>query len=443
MSEKLLVGYGRADISPKESVPLRGYGSTSKRMSAQVIDPLDATCLAFTDEAGESVLLFALDLIGASERWEDRYAPAISKATGVPAEHIFGSGSHTHSAPDYTNKEKDSIPRYLDLLEEQLVAAAVAAMADRKEAEIFATSAKTTGLNFVRRYVLEDGTPAGDNYGHFDQSPIKCHESEVDNQMQFVKFVREGKKDIIMVNFQTHPHRTGGGGKRYDVSADIVGVMRDETEKQLGCDFIYFSGGSGNVNPISRVPEENIYTDHLEHGKAMADVAVSVEGTYKPVSTGAVKVETRTLTCPVNHTLDHRIKDAEYISSNFKATGDRPTWTAEAKKLGFNSVYQANAIIKRSKGPATMDMVLHAISMGDLAFVNVPYEMFDTNGKQIKDNSPFKVTYVLTCGAGEGYIPSELGFKNGGYSVDNCWFMPGVGELFANTLLDSLNDLHQ
>ena len=194
----LNIGYGRADITPRESVPLRGYGSTSNRMSQRVLDPLMATCLAVTDEHGESVLLFALDLTGASEYWVPRFAPAISKATGVPCFRIFGSGSHTHSAPDYSNKEKDSIPRYLDLLEERLVAAAMAAMADRTPVQIFAARAETTALNFVRRYILEDGTPAGDNYGNFSDAPITEHESEVDNQLQLIKFSREEGKDIIM-----------------------------------------------------------------------------------------------------------------------------------------------------------------------------------------------------------------------------------------------------
>ena len=437
----LKIGYGRADITPKESVPLRGYGSTSNRMSQQVLDPLMVTCVAVTDERGESVLLFALDLASATEYWADRFAPAISRATGVVCDRIWGSGSHTHSAPDYSNKDKDSIPRYVDLVEKQLVAAAVTAMEDRAPTKIFAAAAKTAGLNFVRRYILEDGTAAGDNYGHFAESPIRCHESEADNEMQFVKFVREGKKDILMVNFQTHPHRTGGG-KRYDVSADIVGVMREETEKRLGCDFIYFTGGSGNVNPTSRIPEENLYHDHLEHGKAMADVAVAAEGTYRPVSAGEVKVGRRVLTCPVNHTWDHRVRDAEYVSENFKETGDHATWTAEAERLGFNSVYHASAVLRRSKGPAERQIALSAVSIGELAFVHAPYEMFDTNGRQIKEKSPFAVTYVLTCGGGNGYIPSALGFQNGGYSVDNCWFLPGAGELFADTLVDCLKELY-
>ena len=169
---------------------------------------------------------------------------------------------------------------------------------------------------------------------------------------------------------------------------------------------------------------------------------MAAEGTYRPVAGGTVKVEQCVLKCPVNHTQDHRAKDAEYVSENFKKTGDYPTWTAEAKRLGFNSVYHATALLRNSKGPAEKEMVLNAVSVGDLAFVNVPYEMFDTNGKQIKERSPFAVTYVLTCGAGGGYIPSALGFEKGGYSTDNCWFLPGVGELFADTLLDSLNKLH-
>ena len=437
----LKIGYGRADITPKESVPLRGYGSTSNRMSKQVLDPLMVTCLAATDEQGESVLLFALDLASATEYWADRFAPAISKATGVSRDRIFGSGSHTHSAPDYSNKEKDSVPRYVDLLEEQLVAAAKAAMDDRAPAQIFAAKANTSGMNFVRRYILEDGTAAGDNYGHFEESPVRCHESEVDNEMQFVKFVREDGKDILMVNFQTHPHRTGGG-KRYDVSADIVGVMRAETEKQLGCHFIYFTGGSGNVNPTSRIPEENLYHDYLEHGRAMADVAVAAESSYRPIPAGAVKVVSRVLTSPVNHAWDHRVEDAAYVSENFQKTGDHPTWTAEAQRLGFNSVYHASAIVRRSKGPAERELTLSAVSIGELAFAHAPYEMFDTNGRQVKEKSPFAVTYVLTCGGGNGYIPSALGFQNGGYSVDNCWFLPGAGERFADTLVDCLQELH-
>lgn len=441
----LNVGYGRTDISPKESVPMGGYGNSAKRLSESVLNPLAATCLAFTDEKGETALVYALDLTSASTSWTTRLAPAISKATGIPEDHIFASGSHNHNSPDTGNKEFDSIARYMDLLEAQMIEAANQALTDRSEAKMFTAAAETKGMNFVRRYILEDGTPAGDNYGHFDKSPIKCHESEVDNVMQFVKFVREGKKDIIMVNFQTHPHRMGNGGKSLEISSDIVGVMRDETEKQLGCLFAYFTGGSGNVNPRSRIEAENLYHDHWEHGKAMAGVAVSVEEQYVPVKTGEVKVNWNVVNAKVNHSWDNRLADAKYISENYKATGDRPTWTAEAKKMGFNSVYHAAAIIRHSEGPESRDVHLGCLAIGDVAFAVATYEMFDTNGKYVKENSPFKTTFVLTCAnyptKAFGYVPSALGFKNGGYSTDNCWFYPGAGETFAESLVDGLQKI--
>ena len=61
----------------------------------------------------------------------------------------------------------------LNYVTKQLVENAKLALEDRKlvtSAEMAKTYTK--GLNFVRHYVLEDGTFAGDNYGHFKLSPI-------------------------------------------------------------------------------------------------------------------------------------------------------------------------------------------------------------------------------------------------------------------------------
>ena len=46
----LSVGFGRADITPMERVPLAGYGNTSRRISTTVLDPLYATCAAFRSD---------------------------------------------------------------------------------------------------------------------------------------------------------------------------------------------------------------------------------------------------------------------------------------------------------------------------------------------------------------------------------------------------------
>ena len=443
MSDKLFsVGYGRVDISPKESVPLRGYGNTSRRMSTNIQDPLYATAVAISDKDDNTVILFAMDLTEITETVIAPIREAISTATGVPFCNIQVSCSHSHSAPDHENTAVPSIPRYLTMLKFWMVEAAQKALADRLPAEMYINSAETKGLNFVRRYILENGTAGGDNYGDFKSSPIACHESEVDHSLQLVKFVREGGKDVIVANFQGHPHRAAGS-KNTNVTSDLVGVFCEELQKELGVLAAYFSGGSGNVNCHSRIEEENITKDYIEHGKALAAYAVACEGSYKKVATGKVQVKPYNYVANINHTQDHKVSIATEIYEEWQATGDRKACVKRCVENGMNSPYHAGAIISRSKMSLTDSFSIYALSVGDVAFVAAPYEMFDTNGSYIKDKSPFEMTMVMTCANGfQAYLPSLLGWKNGGYSVDTTLYEMGTAEKVAEKYVDMLNELY-
>ena len=81
--------------------------------------------------------------------------------------------------------------------------------------------------------------------------------------------------------------------------------------------------------------------------------------------------------------------------------------------------------------------------MGDIAFAAAPYEMFDTSGQLIKDASPFRMTFVITCTneSGYGYMPSRLAFAHGGYSVDTCRFYPGIAEDLAQSHIELLESM--
>ena len=443
MSEnRFSVGYGQVDISPKESVPLRGYGNTSRRMSNNIQDPLYATAVAITDKDNNTAILFAMDLTGLSEAVIAPIREAISTATGVPFCNIMSSCSHNHSAPDYDNTAIPSIPRYLTMLKFWMVEAAQKAMADRLPAEMYINSTETKGLNFIRRYILENGTAAGDNYGDFNASPIAGYESEMDRTLQLVKFVREGGKDVIIANFQGHPHRAGGS-RNPNVTSDLVGVFRDELQKELGVLAAYFTGGSGNANCHSRIPEENITKDYREHGKALAAYAIACEGSYKKVETGRVQVNPCNYIANINHTQDHKVPIATEIYKEWVSTGDHTAAVKKCVENGMNSPYHAGAIISRSKMPPTGSFSIYALSIGDVAFVTAPYEMFDTSGSYIKANSPFEMTMVLTCANGsQGYFPSLLGWKNGGYSVDTTRFEMGTAEKVAEKYVELLKELY-
>ena len=439
METTIKLGYARVDITPTEPVPLRGYGNTSIRIHTNVLDPLYATCLAFTDDAGETALIYTLDLCSLVPIYPTHIREHLCAATGLAPERILASCTHNHSSPDMANTEQESIPRYIEFLKNQMIVAAKEALADQKPAKAQIGRTHVQGMNHVRRYVLQDGTYAGDNYGHPKESPYSHHESTVDNCLQLVKFIREGGKDVVIANFQMHPHRTGGYRKP-DVSADIVGAMRNAYEEKTGTLFAYFSGGSGNVNGHSRIKLEDATPDYLSHGQAMADYALGV--TFRDAKLGMLKFASKDLCVDINHDDDHLLPHAEAIDKVWKETQSYAECEPLLKKYGFNSVYRAGALIARVKMPQTHNIPMWTVSMGDLAFVGAPYEMFDTNGQQIKDASPFRMTFIMTLtNEGHGYMPSKLGFDHGGYSVDTCRFKPGIGELLAENYIGLLADM--
>lgn len=439
----LRVGYCRINITPFEPVPLAGYGNTSTRVSRNILSELYSTCIAFTDEAENTVLMFHNDLISSRPEISVPCRKAISEATGIPISHVLICSTHTHSAPDTLNQEFDSIKRYLRYLPSQLSFCAEAALADRKPARMFIGKAYTKGLNFVRHYVLEDGTFKGDNFGDLNNSPYAGHTTEADPEMRLVKFVREGGKDVVVVNWQTHPHRTGGG-KKYDVSADIVGSMRDALEAELDCKFIYFTGGGGNVNPHSRIPEENITPDFLAQGKALA--AHAMEAQFQEVETGSVRLIENLHDEPLNRPDDSLLKHAKEVYDLWVATNNFMQCATLSNSYGINSPYAAEELLCRARKPegSVITNPMYAFSIGDVAFVTAPYEMFDTNAKQIREGSPFKMTIVSSCSnAGNGYIPSAYGFQHGCYEADCCNFKPGTGEKFAEIYIDMLKQLYK
>ena len=78
------VGYAKVDITPKGSVPLRGYGDAAERFSNQVMDKLYATCVSFADTEGNKLLLFGLDMLYCDEVLTAKVRQRIADETGLP-----------------------------------------------------------------------------------------------------------------------------------------------------------------------------------------------------------------------------------------------------------------------------------------------------------------------------------------------------------------------
>ena len=157
MSSSLQAGFARADISPRgASVPLAGYGATSLRMSSRILDPLFVHATALESGMDRCVLM-VLDNLCAGEETVALWRKAIGETTGLAADRIFISTTHTHAAPDLRSTLPSAV-EYRDVfLTQSLAETAARALADLKPAQlsygVVDVGRPGFRLNFDRHYM--------------------------------------------------------------------------------------------------------------------------------------------------------------------------------------------------------------------------------------------------------------------------------------------------
>ena len=410
--EGLQVGFGRTNITPSYSVALQG-GDYTKRMSQGVMDNLYATCIAI--KSGEEiVLLYTIDVKLMTGGFVEPMKKAISTKTGIPENNIFLSATHTHSGPA-VRYSWDGSGRYLAEFNDNVIGAAELAIKDLSAAEMYAGSTMTEGLVYVRHYVLLDGTIGGPNFGS-ENAPRQSHVRDADAELQLVKFAREDKKDILMMSLGAHCTMNG---QQTDLmlSADYPAPAREYIEGNDSDMLVaFFQGASGDQVPTSSVDPNSVgRTGYRDHGKKLAQYAIDALPTLKAVEGEGIGFANQKMTYATNK------KDLD-------------------KTEGFNGRFEQKWIGIRKNLPATRDMVLRAVTVGNLGFVFAPYEMFGEQGKYIKDNSPLDLTFIATCGEGDNsYLASSTGgFAYNSYEAQVCYYAEGVAEQAAQDFVDIL-----
>ena len=451
METTIRVGFGAGDITPDWPIGLQGLGNEATRIHTEVASRIYIYCVAITDNKDQTALIMSID--AGSGGFHADICPVIEEKLGIPQDRIILSALHQHSTP-YGGE------RYDALVIQGGLEAARQALADRAPATMQLNTVTTEALSFVRQYIANDpaGSIVGDNYNDAigKEYGYKCHESESDKEMRLVKFLREDKKPIVMVNFQAHPHMGAFGPNMTKLHADWPGIMRDLVADVLNAHCIYISGAGGNLNSNSRIASENISKNWKHHGLRAADYVIRAERSYRDAAVSELKFKTLTIPYEANHSQDHLLEEATYIHELRKQDFDRAR--KEVKNYpNLHSIYHATSIVNKAARGATRELTIGAIALGDVVFTYHPYEMFDTNGMELRSGTvgnpnyepdeqlenPYPMTFLCTLGNGHlGYVPSRLGYTNGGYSTDIAYLAPGSGERLVGNYLAILNELH-
>ena len=445
-------GFASVNVTPSQyGIPMDGHGNANQRLSTSITSYLYAIAVAMTDAAGNTAVIVSVDSCDVPENVCDDVRTWAKNQLNIPEENIAISAIHQHTCPVADNS------KYRPELISGLKKAITEAIDDQAPAEMYTNKVQTEALNFVRRYWLNDGgfVTSSSNTGD-KASGFKAYESEGDREMRLIKFARQDKKDIIMVNFQCHPHMSSSSTVT-SIGSDWPGVMRDVVTEKLDANVIYISGAGANMSSASSNKVENVSTDFKHHGQRAAQFVIKAEDSYTKANTGTILCKEVTNTFSTDHSLDHLLESAKAVNEILETSGESAAKEALKNYPELTGLKQVSAIMQKAERGNTMDCTVSVITCGDVAFTVHPYEMFDSNGKELREgtvgnaeyaaedqlDNPFSMTFIVAKGnGGFGYMPAKFAYPNGGYEPDNTKYAAGTGELLVGDCLNMLNELY-
>lgn len=427
----LRVGYSKICITPKSPVAL---SSSNQPTYSGVYEDVYVTCIALSDADDNTVLMFTADISYTNASNQTAFIRVASEATGVPESNISYSCTHNHSGLDPSGT-------VITLLKNAMKEGGVAAMEDRAPATLEIGSAYPEGFNFVRHYQTADGDWVGDNYYAASGKKAATSERPADNEMQMMHFVREGKENVLLLNWQAHGTYTY---KKEYLCTDFVGSLRDEVAAKTGTLVAYFQGAAGNINPWSEL-KDNKFEHSLEgvtaYGTALAQYPIEAMSTLKAVDATDISLSETVYAAKVRADSSDLIMAASAYNQVREGGGSHAEAIVAAGGL-IHGDQGAEYVSHRARKAGTIDITLRAVRLGDVAFIIAPYEMFDDTGVHIKETSPYDMTFILCYSNGRaGYIPSATCIDHGCYEFEGSVFEKGTAEVLADMYLDLLNGL--
>ena len=434
MTNNFKVGYARVNITPPMGVNIAGY--FIERIADGVLDELE-TCAVAVSDGKNTVLLMTIDHCGVLKVFLDEWRQRISEATGIPAEAIYIHSTHTHTGPVLLKDCKNPLnQQYEAFLATRVVDVARFAVEDMKAAKMGIGTSEAKNVAFIRRYRMKDGT-AKTNPG-VNNPDIVAPIGITDESVHVVRFDREGKETVVLVNFANHPDVVGGN----KISSDWPGMTRRFVEKAIeNTKCIFFNGAQGDVNHVNVHPKAGDFNDmfndfdgcsrgygHARHiARVVTGAVMSVYDKVEYLENTEIKYHQKTVEIPSNKPTPEQLPLAHKYNDLHKAGRDDEI---PYKAMMLTTVVaEAARMVRLENAPDTFPMLFSAISIGDVAMFGIPGEPFNGVGRGIKEAEGWKMV-IPTCNtnAKEGYFPMMDSYEEGGYEARSSSFKAGVAE---------------
>ncbi len=441
-------GFAKLDITPPLGSRLAGYFQL--REATGIINNLSACAVAFADDNGKCAVVVTLDILELMMRDTDVIRTMIAEKTGLDRDAVLLCCTHTHLGPEVSGMLFEPDKTYNEFFFSRICDAVKLAINDMKDAEAFIAKKDKKGLAHLRIFRMHDGSIAWNpGFGTLVVEPAGIP----DDQIQLIKFTREGASDIAIVNFQMHPDVIGGN----DICTDWPGYVRDYVEYSLsdvadgkGVKAICINGTQGDTVHADRYDEKTHLIGKYRVGvKESKNIGRKIAGAVLEMYTYADVVKTDKVFYEQSHlkvrTVDIDPADFPISHEIVKAYGkgtpeERAVYKAMEKPFDI-SVAKRN--LRMEHEPKELILDVSCVGIGDIAFVGFPGEPFTEIGRRTKAGSPFKMTMVSCCANGsEGYFPTEELFDSDNYESQTTRYVKGTAERLAEAAIDLTNKLY-
>ena len=416
----LFAGAATSDITPQDQVFLYGYPHVP-RLSTGVHDRLESAALYLRQE-GQAVLFIANDLIFVGRQLSRDVRRRISIKSGLPAEAIAITATHTHSGPvtvDGLSHHTDPVvPKadssYLQWVADSMVEAGCAAIRSAQPAEVGLVVAQAEGVGTNRHDPAgpaERSVPVLVVRALDDQRPIAC-------MLAYAMHTTVLHEDSTLISGD-FPYFTRQYLRKH-------GLMPEH------CPVLYHNGASGNQSP-RHVTKANTFAEARRLGELLgAAVADAMRGlTFHrscPLRVRRTHVPLQPRVLPSVAQAEAQAKAVLERFESLRASQAPRTAvrTAECDWFGAEeTVALAQAALDgRLQAAANQcsPAEIQVFELGAWKFVFWPGEFFVEYALEVKGLSPN--TFVITMANGElqGYIVTPEAVARGTYEATNAVF---------------------
>lgn len=421
----LLAGAATANITPWLGDGLVGNFGTPPP-ARYVHDELHARCFVLED-GDTRIALVVIDSIYISREVLDEAKRQVTEATGLPADRMLMSCTHTHSSVSARWKNplrpEKEFTEYQRFVAHRIADGVQCAIHNLQPARVAWGAANLPGQVFSRRWLVTPGSAAFSPFGEREQAKMNPGSryallepaSPIDPQIAFLAIQTvDGQPLGLLANYSLH--YVGGTG-RHDISADYFGVFCDRLQELLAPApkeplFVaaMSNGTSGNINNNDYSKPRKRRQPYQQIHLVANQCAQAVYGQYEKLEWhDRVPLDMRQLELelavrkPTPAQLDHARKVLADPDHNDEFPHERN---------------YAGKAIQQLESPDTVRVILQAVRIGDLGISAIPFEVFTETGLELKATNPFKSSFTMElANGGYGYLPTPEQHKLGGYET--------------------------